>query len=100
MQAVLFAGALAGGMYYMSTLQPNLKISSKGVYSGNSVTGSHDVVGMTQGDSWMPVTHKTRDIDAQTGLPIEWVHHGNNTKTKHFLDRNGRSISTPHQAQQ
>lgn len=100
MQVVLFAGALAGGMYYMSTIQPNVKISSQGVYSGNSVTGAHDIVDLDQGDSFMTVTHTTTDIDAQTGLPIMWVHHGNNTKSKHFLDRNGRPISAPHKAQQ
>lgn len=100
MQTLLFAGALAGGMYYMSTLAPNLQISSKGVYSGHSVSGAHDVVNTSQGDSFMQVTHRTTDIDAQTGLPIMWVHHGNNTKSKHFLDRNGRAINMPHQAQQ
>lgn len=98
MQTILFAGALAGGMWYMSTLQPNV-VNSRGQYTGNSVSGAHDVVDLDQGDGFMPVTHVTRDIDGQTGLPIMWIHHANGTKSRHFLDRNGRPIATPHQAQ-
>jgi hypothetical protein len=98
MQTVLFAGALAGGMWYMSTLQPNVQVNSKGQYSGNSVSGAHDIEDTTQGDGFMPVTHVTTDVDGQTGLPIMWIHHANNTKSRHFLDRNGRPIATPHKA--